>query len=249
MRRFVTRLLVALPLVLMVAERLALAQSAAAVSECKCFLAPDRLKVDLPRKVALGISFDIRITPPNGEVSVLAISMIQVGLSQLEMSRNGGQIPFDEVKDLPIVPGRNGQTGAKITPTLIGTVHFRISARFSDGGLSVADFTTNVDPPVAPPRTLFADRSFFVTSVVSKVVLVAGQPDLKLRPIAFFDSVPGHVFDVKGWATYRLLPGEGPPVVALTEYGTASALGVGTAMAEVSFAGATSRFPIEVMAY
>ncbi len=44
-------------------------------------------------------------------------------------------------------------------------------------------------------------------------------------------------------------PFEGPPVITLAEDGAFSSLRVGTAMVEVSFAGATSQFPIKVKPY
>jgi hypothetical protein len=234
MPRFVARLLVPLLFGLMAVSVVGLPLAAQTALDPTRIRIVDRLKFTPPATLSLGTLFDVEIGFPKSGV-------LGVGMRQLDAQRR-----FDHMEHLPIVLDRNGRTVAKVTPLAIEAVHFIINAGFLDSGLSALDFTVQVGPPTAPPYAVLGDLDFINIGHTTRYLKV-GDTDRKLDPVAFFDSAPGHEVPVRGWATYRLLPSDGPPVVTLTADGTLSALRLGTAMAEVSFAGAISQFPIRVI--
>jgi hypothetical protein len=87
------------------------------------------------------------------------------------------------------IAGEGGdKTYAEFIPFLLGSVTLRLTAVFSDGGVSVQEIETTVEPPLTPPQKFIGDAE--LRTVILHLHHDIGTAYYKLAPEAFYASVP-----------------------------------------------------------
>jgi len=150
--------------------------------------------------------------------------------------------PGEESHPLTITRRAGSMIYATVTLTVLGPVTFRITALFSDGGISITNASTTVLLPDAPPATLVGDANFQQV----RLGLGEGENLYVLHPQAVYATAPDSKIDVKRFARYRVIANRDSPAVEVTPDGSIRSLRPGKAVVEVRFEGVVDHVQVEV---
>jgi pimeloyl-ACP methyl ester carboxylesterase len=197
-----------------------------------------RLPAHLPAGLALGSPFDLPIRFP-------AAKVLNVWVRQVDTAGQGfGHVV--NMKSVPVQAAPNGDALARITPLVMGKVDYLVTVWFKDNSWDAENFTVHVGPPASlAPDEFFADYHLKDPALNGTLPARIGVRQ-SLRPMLLFPSAPDHHLIVRDLFTYRLLQGEGAPVLELHPDGSYLPLRAGMATIEVGIAGFTAQAKIKV---
>ena len=198
-----------------------------------------RLHFDPPELAHLGTAFDVVVDSPPELIGDIVVSQ----------SVEHPMVRHAEDEHAKIVVLANGTTVARVVPLMQGHVSFSLVAAFKDSGVELQTRVVEVGTASVPPRQIVGDRAFLTNAYANKDVAIlarVGWRNGEFHPVGIFDALPDFKVDLQNLATFRLIPGNGPPVVVVTEDGRFATLRPGLATISVSYAGASSTFQIQV---
>jgi pimeloyl-ACP methyl ester carboxylesterase len=190
----------------------------------------DAIRISAPQRAELGKPFEIQVR------SLVPGKMPQ--LSVFQQSEDASTRP-EAVKSLRIA----GDTAfVQVVPVLPGLTTFGIRARLGDA-IALQKVELPVALPAKPPLEFRAHAQPHLVLVLNDTTRVATP-----RPFATYAAPVGEVALNAESVRYRVLPGEGAPVVRVTADGRLKALRPGRATIEGRFGSVTSRFDVIVRA-
>ena len=147
--------------------------------------------------------------------------------------------------DVPLEESPDGQTYALVTPFLRGNVKFVFNAVFRDHAYSVQNLYTQVGNPTQQPKAFGANCN--INGEVSNQIGGSMEHGGIITPCLIFASAPDYPLTLRKHVTFRVLPGEGAPVIDMHPDGTYTPLRVGRATVEIGYAGLTTRTEVVIM--
>jgi hypothetical protein len=190
----------------------------------------DAIRIAAPQHAVLGQPFEIAVR------SLVPGKMPQ--LSVFQQSEDSSTRPTS-VKPARIA----GDTAyVQIVPVLPGLTTFGIRARLGDG-IAMQKVELNVALPAAPPLEFRAHAEPHLVMILNDATRLATP-----RPLATYAAPVGEVALNADFVHYRVLPGDGAPVVRVTQDGRLKALKPGRAQVEGQLGSATGRFDVIVRA-
>jgi len=191
----------------------------------------DRIRPQAPATAVLGapVTVAIRLLAP-GTVTHLQI------YQQGEQGRTRPEA-------VAITRTANNMVYAEITPRLLGPVTLGIRADFSDGAMSVRTVDLDVVPPKAPPLSFAANDLPELVLTLNGVTRVA-MP----HPLAVYPAPVGRLYLNARFVTYRLVAGQGKPVIALQPSGLMRGLAPGEALVDAHYGASVNRLRVIVRA-
>ncbi len=191
---------------------------------------PDRL----PDGLALGTPFRLRVRFPFAKVDGVAVRQFD--------SQGGAEMQ----DDVPIEKSPDGQTYAVVTPLLPGKVKFIFNAVFKDHAYSVQVLSAQVGNATEQPKSFVADYYIYTSKGPNRIWGTMGLDGI-ITPSLIFASAPDYPLTLRKNVTFRVLPGEGAPVIDMHPDGTYTPLRVGRATVELGYAGLTTRTEVVIM--
>jgi hypothetical protein len=189
----------------------------------------DRIRPQVPATAVLGqpVKVAIRLLAP------ATVSRLQI-YQQGEQGRTRPEM-------VAITRMANNMVTAEITPRLLGPVTLGIRADFSDGVMSVR----TVDLDVVPPKAL--PLSFAANDLPELVLTLNGVTRVVMpHPQAIYPAPVGRVYLNARFVTYRLVPGQGKPVIAVQPSGLMRALAPGEALVDAHYGTSVNRLRVIV---
>ncbi len=146
---------------------------------------------------------------------------------------------------VPLEKGADGRTYAVITPLVMGQVDFLINAAYRDNGASADEMSARVGPPTVAPKAFVADLGMYSSGWLNQIITPLKQEGV-ITPVIVFASTPDKPIILRNQTTFRVLPGDGDPVIAMHQDGTYTPLRPGRARVEIGFAGLTTQTDVVV---
>jgi pimeloyl-ACP methyl ester carboxylesterase len=191
----------------------------------------DRIRPQVPATAVLG-------APVTVAIRLLAPATV----SRLQIYQEGEQ-GRTRPETVAITRVENNMVYAQITPRLLGPVTLGIRTDFTDGAMSVRTLDFDVVPPKAPPLSFAANDLPELVLTLNGVTRVA-MP----HPLAVYPAPVGRVYLNARFVTYRLVAGQGKPVIALQPSGLMRALAPGETLVEAHYGTSVSRLHVIVRA-
>ncbi|HEY1836299.1 MAG TPA: hypothetical protein VGG36_01475, partial [Rhizomicrobium sp.] len=137
----------------------------------------------------------------------------------------------------------NGEVRVRVTPRLLGPVTLGFRADYGGGTVSTGTFAINVAPPATAPLAFRAsDLPVLVLTLDSDTESVMPQAT------ALYPSPVGQLALSPRFVKWRVVPGQGAPVIAVVRNGLIHARRPGEGQIEARFGGATATLRVIVRA-